>query len=57
MAVVKVSFTRRRGAVKAHLRYITHRPGKDTKRTTRVLFGQDGLLAARMRAQTARGSF
>ena len=42
MAVVKVSCTCRRGAVKAHLRYITHRPGKDTERTTRLLFGQDG---------------
>src|SRR5689334_10724770 len=44
MAVAKLSYTRRRGAVKAHLRYITHRPGKDNARTTRVLFGRDGQL-------------
>jgi ribosomal protein S27AE len=44
MAVVKLSYTRRRGAVKAHLRYITHRPGKDNERTTRVLFGRDGKM-------------
>lgn len=46
MAVVKVSFTKRRGAAKAHLRYITHRPGKGNERTTRVLFGRDGAEAA-----------
>lgn len=44
MAVVKASYTRRKGAVKAHLRYITHRPGRDNARTTRVLFGRDGRL-------------
>src|SRR3712207_1952422 len=45
MAVVKASFTRSRGAAKAYVRYISHRPGKDGKRTTRELFGMDGGLS------------
>ncbi len=45
MAVIKASFTRSRGAAKAYVRYITHRPGKDGERTTRELFGIDGRLS------------
>jgi ribosomal protein S27E len=44
MAIVKGSYTRSRGAIKAHLRYITHRPNLDGKRASRVLFGQEGIL-------------
>src|SRR5919109_3681139 len=44
MAIVKVSYTRSRGAIKANLRYNMHRPGKDREKTTRQLFGWDGDL-------------
>ena len=47
MAVVKASFTRSRGAAKAYVRYIAHRPGKNGERTTRELFGLDGQLTKR----------
>ena len=30
--------------VKASLRYITHRPGKDKERMYRELFGYDGVM-------------
>ena len=60
MAVVKVSFTKHRGKAKAHIRYITHRPGKDNERTTRVLFGRDGQLtkdqAYRLIDRASRGT-
>jgi len=42
MAIVKLKYTKSKGKAKAHLRYITHRPGRDHARTTRVLFRQDG---------------
>src|SRR3954452_514107 len=44
MAIVKASYTRRRGAAKANVRYITHRAGRDGERVTRDLFGYDGKL-------------
>jgi ribosomal protein S27AE len=44
MAVFKANYTRSRGAAKAYIRYITHRPGIDGERTTRELFGADGRL-------------
>src|ERR687895_617358 len=44
MAIIKVSYTRSRGAIKANLRYNMHRPGKDREKTTRQLFGWDGDL-------------
>jgi hypothetical protein len=47
MAVVKVSFTRSRGAAKAYVKYITHRPGKDGERTRRKLFDLEGQLTKR----------
>src|SRR5512144_29573 len=44
MAVVKIKYTRQRAAVKAHLRYITHRRGEDRKTTTRTLFTEGGTI-------------
>jgi hypothetical protein len=38
MAIVKLKYTRDRDAIKAHLRYIVHRPGKERERLTRELF-------------------
>ena len=38
MAVVKLKYTRIMDAIKAHLRYIIHRPGKEMERLTRELF-------------------
>jgi hypothetical protein len=40
MAIVKVKYTRSREQMKAHLRYIVHRPGKDEATITRQLFDQ-----------------
>jgi hypothetical protein len=38
MAIVKFKYLRRRPQLKAHLRYITHRRGRDGERITRPLF-------------------
>ena len=46
MAIVKLKYTRGRGAIdaiKAHLRYIVHRPGKDREKLTRELFQHNYL--------------
>ena len=43
MAIVKLKYTRRRAAIKAHLRYIVHRPGKARERRTRELFHHNYL--------------
>ena len=46
MAVVRItSYTRNRGAAKASVRYITHRPGKDGRATTRPLYTTDGEVS------------
>src|SRR5512132_3884454 len=46
MAIVKItSYTRNRGAAKASVRYITHRPGKDGRVTTRSLYTIDGEVS------------
>ena len=46
MAIVKVtSYTRNRGAAKASVRYITHRPGKDGSATIRPLYTMDGEVS------------
>src|SRR5512134_454952 len=43
MAIVKItSYTRNRGAAKASIRYITHRPGGDGRVTSRPLYTSDG---------------
>ena len=47
MAIVKLKYTRSRGAIKAHLRYIVHRPGKEQGRLTRELFHHNYLSATK----------
>jgi hypothetical protein len=42
MAIVKASFTRSRAKIKATLRYIVHRPGREGERLTRTLFDWRG---------------
>jgi hypothetical protein len=43
MAIVKItSYTKNRGAAKASIRYITHRPGGDGRVTSRPLYTIDG---------------
>src|SRR3954454_22647619 len=48
MAIVKNNYVKRGrdqiNRVKASLRYIAHRPGKDNKRMNRELFGYDGVM-------------
>jgi hypothetical protein len=48
MAIVKNNYVKRGSGqidrVKASLRYITHRPGKDKERMYRKLFGYDGVM-------------
>jgi hypothetical protein len=44
MAIIKVSYTRSRAAIKANLRYNMHRPNKANEKMSRVLFGQDGEM-------------
>jgi hypothetical protein len=43
MAVVKMKYTRSKAAIKAHLRYIVHRPGKEWETPTRELFQHNYL--------------
>jgi hypothetical protein len=46
MAIVKItSFTKSRGAAKASVRYITHRPGVDGRVTSRALYTFDGQVS------------
>ena len=45
MAIVKGNYTRSNGAIKAHLKYIVHRPGKEGEKKTRALFGFAGELS------------
>jgi hypothetical protein len=46
MAVVRItSYTRNRGEAKASIRYITHRPGKDGRVTSRPLYTFDGEVS------------
>jgi hypothetical protein len=47
MAIVKLKYTRSRGAIKVHLRYIVHRPGKEQGRLTRELFHHNYLSATK----------
>jgi len=60
MAIVKASYTKSSGGAKASIRYIAHRPGKDNEKTTRTLFGSDGLMgryeAYRMIDEAEKGS-
>ena len=43
MAIVKIKYARGRDAIKAHLRYIVHRPGKEQGRLTREIFQHNYL--------------
>src|SRR5437588_12600336 len=44
MAVFVMNFTKSRGAAKANIKYIQHRPGRDRAKVARTLFGWDGAL-------------
>ena len=50
MAVVKMKYTRSRTAIKAHLRYIVHRPGKEWETRTRELFQHEYLRVTKQDA-------
>src|SRR5205823_15100425 len=61
MAIVKATYTKSRGGAKASIRYMQHRPGKDGDKSTRNLFGSDGLMgrwqAYRMIDEAEKGSY
>ncbi len=44
MAVIKANYTKSSVNIKASIRYIQHRTGKDGQKITRTLFGMDGKL-------------
>jgi hypothetical protein len=44
MAIVKATYTKKRDAAKASVRYTAHRPDQHGQRANRVLFGSDGVL-------------
>src|SRR4051794_22206879 len=44
MAIVKGKYTRNRQSIKASVRYISHRPGRDGEKMSRELFGFDGTM-------------
>jgi len=50
MAIVKLKYTTGRNAIKAHLRYIVHRPGKELERPTRELFQHNYLSVTKQEA-------
>jgi hypothetical protein len=50
MAIVKLKYTRGKEAIKAHLRYIVHRPGKERERLTRELFHHNYLSVTKQYA-------
>ena len=50
MAIVKLKYTTGRDAIKAHLRYIVHRPGKELERPTRELFQHNYLSVTKQDA-------
>src|SRR6266702_7068769 len=60
MTIVKATYTKQRKGAKASIRYISNRPGKDNIKTTRPLFGSDGLMgryqAYRMIDEAEKGS-
>jgi hypothetical protein len=47
MAVVTLKYLKERAQLKRHLRYITHRRGREAGRVTRVLFNAQGLTDRR----------
>lgn len=44
MAIIKANYTKSNGNIKASIRYIQHRTGKDGQKVTRTLFGLDGSM-------------
>src|SRR5262249_9650105 len=50
MAIVKIKYARGREKIKAHLRYIVHRPGKEQGRLTRELFHHSYLSVTKQEA-------
>src|SRR5258708_30462116 len=44
MAVFVMNYMQSRGAAKANIKYMQHRPGRDGTKITRTLFGWDGAL-------------
>lgn len=44
MAIVKVTYTRSRPKIKANLRYIAHRPGREGEKISRLLFDLHGII-------------
>jgi hypothetical protein len=44
MAIVKATYTKSKGAAKAAIRYIEHRPGKEGEKVKRELYGSDGRM-------------
>src|ERR671932_1347234 len=50
MAIVKLKYVRGRAAMRAHLRYIIHRPGKEQGRVTRELFHHNYLSVSKQEA-------
>ena len=50
MAIVKLKYARGRAAIRAHLRYIIHRPGKEQGRVTRELFHHNYLSVSKQEA-------
>jgi hypothetical protein len=50
MAIVKLTYTRSREGIKAHLRYILHRPGKEREKPTRELFQHNYLRVTKQDA-------
>ena len=50
MAIVKLKYTRSRDAIKAHLRYVVHRPSKERERLTRELFHHNYLSVTKQHA-------
>src|SRR5437867_4227621 len=61
MAIVKANYTRQGRIVKASVRYIQNRPGKDGARVVRALFKADGKVERSevytMIDQAAKGSY
>src|ERR671918_1864641 len=44
MAIVKATYTKIKGAAKAAIRYIEHRPGREGEKVKRELYGRDGSV-------------
>src|SRR5947209_18846196 len=60
MAVFVMNYTQSKGAAKANIKYIQHRPGKERAKITSTLFGWDGAIgrydAYRMVDEAEKGS-